>query len=134
MAPCGVRSLERHPPKSRLAMPDTTGQMKACTCVAVQRLHLEFVAMSTRIMNTIVHFSAPFTLPDLDEMHPAGDYKIVQDEEPTDLSRPSHRRVATFICLPSIAAGSRERRIIKIDPGLLEHLLSTANSAGRPSP
>ncbi|WP_348628311.1 hypothetical protein [Rhizobium sp. H4] len=40
---------------------------------------------STRTTDTIVHFSAPFALPDLvGEMHPAGDYKIEQDEEPIE--------------------------------------------------
>jgi len=86
--------------------------------------------MSTRIMNTIVCFSAPFSLRDIDEMHHAGDYKILQDEEPTDLSEPSHLRVATFICLPSIAAGTRSRRIVRIDAGVLQHLLATTKPAG----
>jgi hypothetical protein len=112
-------------------MPDAAGRMKALTGAAVHRLRLEPVAMSTRIMNTIVHFSAPFALPDIDDVHPAGDYKILQDEEPIEgLSRPARRPVATFICLPSIAAGSRGRRAVKIDPGLLRHLLATTNSSG----
>lgn len=90
---------------------------------------------STRTTNTIVHFSAPFALPDLDdEMQPAGDYKIVQDEEPIDgLSWIAYRRVATFIHLPSIAQGSRLRRIVRIDPTVLEHLLEKTNATAEVS-
>ncbi|MBX5000127.1 hypothetical protein [Rhizobium lentis] len=49
------------------------------------RIQLEPVTMSmdissTRTTNAIVHFSAPFALPDLaGEMHPVGDYKIAQE-------------------------------------------------------
>lgn len=84
----------------------------------------------TRTTNTIVHFSVPFTLPDLiDEMQPAGDYKITQDEEPVEgLSWVAYRRVATFIHLPSISQGSRLRRIVRIEPAVLAGLLETANA------
>lgn len=90
---------------------------------------------STRTTNTIVHFAASFTLPDLvGEIHPAGDYKIVQDEEPIEgLSRIAYRRVGTFIHLPSIAEGSRLRRIVRIEPALLHHLLETTNATGEAS-
>jgi hypothetical protein len=82
--------------------------------------------MSTRTTDTIIHVSARFELPDIDGIHPPGDYKIVQDEELIEgLSRLAYQRVATFIHLPSISAGSRMRRFVKIDPVLLEHLLST---------
>jgi hypothetical protein len=37
--------------------------------------------MSTRTTNTIVPFSAYFELPGIDGIHPAGDYKIAQNEE-----------------------------------------------------
>lgn len=85
---------------------------------------------STRTTNTIVHFSASFALPDLvGEVHQAGDYKIVQDEEPIEgLSWLAYRHVATFIYLPSIAQGSRLRRIVRIDPKALAHLLATTNA------
>lgn len=87
--------------------------------------------MSTRTTNTIVHFSAPFELPDIDGIHPAGDYKIVQDEELIEgLSQLAYQRVATFIHLPSISAGNRMRQFVKIDPTLLEHLLSATPSHG----
>ena len=76
--------------------------------------------MSTRTTNT---------MPDIDGIHPAGDYKIVQDEELIKgLSRLAFQRVATFIHLPSISAGSRIQRPDKIDPTLLELLLSATLS------
>lgn len=83
-----------------------------------------------RTTNTIVHFSAPFALPDfIDEMQPAGDYKITQDEEPVEgLSWVAYRRVATFIHLPSISQGSRLRRIVRIEPAVLAGFLETANA------
>jgi len=55
------------------------------------------------------------------EMHPAGDYKIAQDEEPIEgLSWLAYRRVATYIHLPSIAQGNRLRRIVRIEPTALD--------------
>ncbi|MBX5179277.1 MULTISPECIES: hypothetical protein [Rhizobium] len=85
---------------------------------------------STRTTNTIVHFSAPFALPDLaGEMHPAGDYKIAQDEEPIEgLSWLAYRRVATYIHLPSIAQENRLRRIVRIEPTALADLLAATNA------
>jgi len=107
-------------------MPDPAGRAKAFISAAVHRLHLE------PCQHAYEHhcFSASFALRDNDEMHPAGDYKIPQDEESTDLSEPSHRRFATFICMPSIASGSRSRRIVRIDVGVLQHLLATTTAAG----
>jgi hypothetical protein len=91
--------------------------------------------MSTRTTNTIVHFSQPFELPDIDGINPAGDYKIVQDEELIEgLSQLAYQRVATFIHLPSISADNRRRQFVKIDPTLLEHLLSAAPSHGESAP
>ncbi len=92
-------------------------------------------ASSTRTTNTIVHFSSPFMLPDLsEEMQPAGDYKVVQDEEPVEgLSWLAYRRVATFIHLPSISQGNRLRRIVRIEPKALERLLATTNGTQEPS-
>lgn len=87
--------------------------------------------MSNRTTNTIVHFSQPFELPGIDGIHPAGDYKIVQDEELIEgLSQLAYQRVATFIHLPSISDGSRMRQFVRIDPTLLEHLLSATPSHG----
>ncbi len=86
--------------------------------------------LKTRTTNTIVHFSAPFALLDLiGEMQPAGDYKIVQDEETVErLSWIAYRRVATIIQLPSISHGSRLRRMVRIEPAALDSLLETANA------
>jgi hypothetical protein len=88
---------------------------------------LEVFAMSTRTTETVVHFSLPFRLPDLDEIQPAGDYKIEQDEELIEgLSRLAYQRVATFIHLPAISADTRTRQVLKIDPNVLEKLLGAA--------
>jgi hypothetical protein len=90
---------------------------------------------STRTTDTIVHFSAPFALPDLvGEVHPAGDYKIAQDEERIEgLSWFAYRRTATYIHLPSIAQGNRLRRIVRIEPTALADLLAATNATQEPS-
>ncbi|ULR42615.1 hypothetical protein [Rhizobium sp. K102] len=90
---------------------------------------------STRTTDTIVHFSAPFALPDLvGEMHPAGDYKIAQDEERIEgLSLLAYRRTATYIHLPSIAQGNRLRRIVRMEPTVLADLLAATNATQEPS-
>ena len=48
-----------------------------------------------------VTFRAPFTLPGLDRLYPAGSYQVNVDEEQLDLSFAAFRRVATTIMLVS---------------------------------
>jgi hypothetical protein len=80
--------------------------------------------MSTRTTHTIVHFSAPFALRGIDEIQPAGDYAVDQDEELIDgVSWLAYRRVATFIHLPAIASSSRRSQLIAIDHAELEAAL-----------
>jgi hypothetical protein len=71
--------------------------------------------MTTRTTSEIVTFARPFTLKGVDRILPAGDYRVVTDEELIqELSFPVHRRVSTMIFVPGQSASSAE--MVAIDP------------------
>jgi hypothetical protein len=51
--------------------------------------------------STSVTFRSPFTLPGLDHTYPAGNYRVVTDDEQLDVSFAASRRIATTIMLTS---------------------------------
>jgi len=68
-----------------------------------------------RTTTTTVTFRRPFSLPGADRMVPAGDYRVVTDEELIEgLSFPAYRRVSTVIFVPGMRPGSWE--MLPIDP------------------
>ncbi|MGO9799993.1 MAG: hypothetical protein ACLPQ0_11075 [Candidatus Binatus sp.] len=71
--------------------------------------------MTTRTTSKIVTFARPFTLKGVDLVLPAGNYRVVTDEELIEqLSFPVYRRVSTMIFVPAKSASSVE--IVAIDP------------------
>jgi hypothetical protein len=73
--------------------------------------------MSMRTTRTTLSFRSPFTLPELDQTQPAGDYILDTDEEAIDsMSRIAWRRVATFLHLPSIAQTRGLVERVSVDP------------------
>jgi hypothetical protein len=69
--------------------------------------------MSTR--NETVSFSKPFLLKGVDRILPAGNYRVVTDEELIEgISFPAYRRISTLIFVPGVSGGSIE--MIPIDP------------------
>jgi hypothetical protein len=71
--------------------------------------------MTTRTSRKIVTFTRPFTLKGIDRVLPAGDYRVVTDEELIEeLSFPVYRRVCTMIFVPGENASSVE--MVGIDP------------------
>ncbi|MEP9373298.1 hypothetical protein [Mesorhizobium sp. KR1-2] len=80
--------------------------------------------MPTRTTQSIVHFFAPFALRGIDEMQPAGDYAIDQDEDLIDdASWLAYRRVATFIHLPAVSTNEMTTQLVEIDSSELEAAL-----------
>jgi hypothetical protein len=62
-----------------------------------------------------VTFSRPFTLKGVDRILPAGNYRVVTDEELIEeLSFPVYRRVSTMIFVPGKSASSVE--MVAVDP------------------
>ena len=62
-----------------------------------------------RTTTTTVTFRRPFSLPGADRMVPAGDYRVVTDEELIEgLSFPAYHRVSTAIFVPGTQPGSWE--------------------------
>jgi hypothetical protein len=71
--------------------------------------------MTTRSHSKSVVFSHPFELKGVDRILPAGDYRVVTDEELIEeLSFPVYRRVATMIFVPAQSRSSVE--MVTIDP------------------
>lgn len=71
--------------------------------------------MTTRANDKIVIFARPFLLKGVDRELPAGNYRVVTDEELIEgLSFPVYRRVSTLIFVPGQNASSVE--MVAIDP------------------
>jgi hypothetical protein len=71
--------------------------------------------MITRSLSQTVVFRKPFQLKGIDHVLPAGDYRVVTDEELIEgLSFPAYRRVATMMFVPAQSRSSVE--MVTIDP------------------
>lgn len=80
--------------------------------------------MSTRTTRSVVHLSAPFRLRGVDELQPAGDYAIDEDEDLIEgVSWLAYQRIATFIHLPAISANKMTEQLVQIDFSDLEAVL-----------
>jgi hypothetical protein len=75
--------------------------------------------MLTRTREVTISFTQPFLLKGVDRELPAGDYRIVTDEEMIEgVSFPVFRRVATMMMVPARTRGSIE--MLVVDPLELE--------------
>ena len=73
--------------------------------------------MSMRTSARTVTFSRPFSLKGIDRVLPAGDYRVLTDEELIEgLSFPVYRRVSTMIFLPAEFHRSGAVELVTIDP------------------
>jgi len=73
----------------------------------------------TRSLSKTVVFSKPFALNGIDRVLPAGDYRVVTDEELIEeLSFPVYRRVATMMFVPAESTSAVE--MVTVDPQELQ--------------
>jgi len=73
--------------------------------------------MSIRTSARTAIFSRPFSLKGVDRVLPAGDYRVLTDEELIEgLSFPAYRRVSTMIFLPAQFHRSGAVELVTIDP------------------
>jgi len=71
--------------------------------------------VTTRSLSKTVVFSKPFWLNGIDRVLPAGDYRVVTDEELIeDLSFPVYRRLATMMLVPARSISAVE--MVTVDP------------------
>jgi hypothetical protein len=71
--------------------------------------------MSPRTTSKTVTFALPFLLKGVDRVLPAGDYRVVTDEELMEgLSFPVYRRVSTMILVPTESRQAVE--MLTVDP------------------
>jgi hypothetical protein len=77
--------------------------------------------MTPRSHSKSVVFSHPFELKGVDRILPAGDYRVVTDEELIEeLSFPVYRRISTMIFLPGQGRQESSLEMVTIDPRDLE--------------
>jgi hypothetical protein len=98
--------------------------------------------MLTRTTDKTVVFSNPFTLKGVDRILPAGDYRVVTDEELIEgLSFPVYRRVSTAIFVPGQSQQASSIEMVTIDPADLKaaqdrdavpHQIPRTNAASSP--
>jgi hypothetical protein len=73
--------------------------------------------MTTRTRNTLVVFHHPFELRGVDRTFPAGEYRVMTDEQLIEeLSFPVYRRVSTVIFAPGQSPHGRSVEMLTIDP------------------
>jgi len=73
--------------------------------------------MSIRTSARTVTFNRPFSLKGVDRVLPAGDYRVLTDEELIEgLSFPVYRRISTMIFVPGQFHGSVSVELPTIDP------------------
>jgi hypothetical protein len=79
--------------------------------------------MIGRSLSKTVVFTKPFLLKGIDRILPAGDYRVVTDEELIEgISFPVYRRVSTLIFIP--ASTHRGIEMVPIDPLDLQSALA----------
>ncbi len=77
-----------------------------------------------RTRHSTVHFDRPFALRGIEEIQPAGDYDIDQDEVLIDgISYIAYRSVATYIHLPARSSKLLTSQVLPIDRTELEAAL-----------
>ena len=73
-----------------------------------------------RSTESTIHFSHPFRLSPLDHAQPAGQYRLVTEEERLEgLSFEAFQRVRTLLYLPANSRPGRAREVVEIDPAEL---------------
>jgi hypothetical protein len=86
--------------------------------------------MTIRTRRESVSFAAPFALPGLDGLQPAGTYVVEMDEEQIEpLSFIAWRRLSTTIVVPS---GPASYQMIRVDPAVLEAAQAGSHVDGTP--
>jgi hypothetical protein len=73
--------------------------------------------MFTRSTESTIHFGQPFRLSQLDETQPAGNYRLITEEE--HLEGPPlevFQRMRTLLYLPANALLGRAREVVDVDP------------------
>jgi hypothetical protein len=79
--------------------------------------------MTARSLDATIVFNKPFLLKGVDRMLPAGNYRVVTDEELIEgISFPAYRRVSTMIFVPA-ARGVSCQEMVTIDPLDLQYAL-----------
>jgi hypothetical protein len=74
-------------------------------------------AMSIRTRSETVTFRHPFSLTGIDRVLPAGDYRVLTDQELIDgLSFPVYRRISTMIFVPAQFYQSSSVELLTVDP------------------
>lgn len=67
-----------------------------------------------------IRFSHPFRLSQFDRAQPAGNYRLVTEEEPLEgLSFAAFQRVRTLLFLPATSLPGHAREVVEVSPAEL---------------
>jgi hypothetical protein len=81
--------------------------------------------MSMRSIERTLTFRQPFSLSAVDGPLPAGQYRVVTEEEPLEgLSFAAWQRVRTLLFLPANSLPGKARQVVPIDPKELDAALA----------
>lgn len=80
--------------------------------------------MPVRTTETTVTFRRPFTLAALDDLQPAGTYRLTIDEEEiAGLSFAAFQRTSTILHLPAVSVSARLSEAVPVDAAELASAL-----------
>jgi len=91
--------------------------------------------MVTRTGAETVVFAHPFSLKGIDRLLPAGDYRVVTDEDLIEgLSFPVYRRTSTMMLVPGPSRHAASVEMVSVDPVELRAALERDSAPQGPAP
>nr|WP_154387331.1 hypothetical protein [Aminobacter sp. MDW-2] len=90
----------------------------------IPRNPAENAAVTSRTIETVVHFASAFSFAGIAGQQPAGAYRVDRDEELIEsVSRVAWPRTKTFFHLPAIDTPGPKQQMVPINPADLEAAL-----------
>lgn len=90
----------------------------------IPRNPAENAAVTSRTIETVVHFASAFSFAGIAGQQPAGAYRVDRDEELIEnVSRVAWLRTKTFFHLPAIDTPGPKQQMVPINPADLEAAL-----------
>ena len=77
--------------------------------------------MTIKTTHTSVSFAEPFTIGNIEEIQPPGEYIVIADDELIEgISRIAYRRVATLLQIPRISAPQTTSQLVSVSAAELD--------------
>ena len=80
--------------------------------------------MTIKTTHTTISFAEPFTIRNIEEIQPPGEYTVIADDELIEgISRIAYRRVATLLQTPSLSAPQTKSQLFSVSQADLDAAL-----------